>query len=430
MPLHPAAVSDISLWEGPVVSLQRRHRLALLVVTIVIALGAYGSLATSISTPRLAPVWFPAGIALASLLIFGPRIVPALLAGSLVVTTMAGMPAWVSIIVAVSVVLEGSVGVYLLRNASDLRPGLRRVSDILAFLLFAVGIAPMVGATAGTLALCGSGVVLWRDAGHLWRFWWLGDAMGTLVIGSLALAWSHREELWLSSARKGEAVIMFMLLVSGATVVHAGVFELDLVAPLSFVAFPFVIWAALRFGQKGATAATAVGVAFALWGVLHGEGPFAEPRFAVGLVFFYGYTASLGLTGLLLGASTTERRRSAEELRRIGQDLDIRVRERTADLQEELVRRRRAQEELQGALQSVKTLSGLLPICASCKKIRDDSGYWTQVERYLTEHTQAQFSHGMCPECFSHLYPEIADKYAQDTNGRRGPDASTSPNGA
>lgn len=430
MHLHPAAVSDISPWEGLVVSLQRRHRLALLMVTIVIALGAYGSLATSISTPRLAPVWFPAGIALASLLVFGPRIVPALLAGSLVVTTMAGMPAWVSVIVAASVVLEGSAGVYLLRNASDLRPGLRRVNDILAFLLFAVGIAPMIGATLGTLALCGSGVVLWRDAGHLWRFWWLGDAMGTLVIGSLALAWSHREEHWLSSARIGEGIVMFVLLVSGATVVHAGVFEPDLVAPLSFVAFPFVIWAALRFGQKGATAATAVGVAFALWGVLHGEGPFAEPRFAVGLVFFYGYTASLGLTGLLLGASTTERRRSAEELRRIGQDLDIRVRERTADLQEELVRRRRAQEELQGALQSVKTLSGLLPICASCKKIRDDSGYWTQVERYLTEHTQAQFSHGLCPECFSHLYPEIADKYEQDTNGRRGPDASTPPNGA
>jgi integral membrane sensor domain MASE1 len=427
--LHPAAVNDTTPWVGPVVSLQRRYRLALPVVMIVIALGAYGSLATSISTPRLAPVWFPAGIALASLLLFGRRIVPALFAGLLAVSAMSGIPMWTSVVVAVSVVLEGSAGVYLLRNAADLHPGLRKVNDILAFLLFGVGIAPMIGATVGTLALCGSGVVLWRDAGYLWRFWWLGDAMGTLVIGSLALAWSHREEYWLSSARMGEGIIMFVLLISGATIVHAGVFEHDLAAPLSFVAFPFVIWAALRFGQKGATAATAVGVAFALWGVLHGEGPFAEPRFAVGLVFFYGYTASLGLTGLLLGASTTERRRSAEELRRIGQDLDIRVRERTADLQDELVRRRRAQEELQGALQNVKTLSGLLPICASCKKIRDDSGYWTQVERYLTEHTQAQFSHGMCPECFSQLYPEIASKYEQDTNGQRGPGASTSSNG-
>lgn len=430
MHFHPTPVNDPAPWDGRVVSLQRRYGIALIVVTAAIALGAFASLATSISTPRLAPVWFPAGIALASLMIFGPRIVPALFAGSLLVTIMAGMPAWISIVTAVSVVIEGSAAVYLLRNASDLRPGLRRVNDILAFLLFAVGIAPMVGATLGTLSLCASGVVMWRDAGHLWRFWWLGDAMGTLVIGSLALAWSHREEHWLSSARMGEAVIMFAFLVAGVTIVHAGVFDLDLVAPLSFVAFPFVIWAALRFGQKGAAAATAVGVAFALWGVLHGEGPFAEPRFAVGLVFFYGYTASLALTGLLLAASTTERRQSAEELRRIGQDLDIRVRERTADLQEELVRRRRAQEELQGALQNVKALSGLLPICASCKKIRDDSGYWTQVERYLTEHTHAQFSHGLCPDCFSHLYPEIAEKYEQDTNGLRGPDAPISPNGA
>lgn len=430
MHLHPAAVTDPTPWEGLVVMLQRRRWVALAVVAVVVAIGAYGSLATSISTPRLAPVWFPAGIALASLVIFGPRIMPAVFAGSLAVITLAGMPAWIAIIAAMSVVLEGAAAVYLLRNAADLRPGLRRVNDILAFLLFAVGIAPMIGATVGTLALCGGGMVPWRDAGHLWRFWWLGDAMGTLVIGSLALAWSHREEYWLSSARIGEGLAMIALLISGVTIVHAGVFEPDLVAPLSFVAFPFVIWAALRFGQKGATAATAVGVAFALWGVLHGEGPFAEPRFAVGLVFFYGYTASLGLTGLLLAASATERRQSAEELRRIGQDLDIRVRERTADLQEELVRRRRAQEELQGALQNVKTLSGLLPICASCKKIRDDSGYWTQVERYLTEHTQAQFSHGLCPDCFSHLYPEIADKYEQDTNGLRGPDGPTPSNGA
>jgi hypothetical protein len=63
--------------------------------------------------------------------------------------------------------------------------------------------------------------------------------------------------------------------------------------------------------------------------------------------------------------------------------------------------------DLQNALAKVRTLSGLLPICASCKKIRDDKGYWTQVELYLKEHTAADFSHGLCPECAVELYPEI-----------------------
>jgi integral membrane sensor domain MASE1 len=405
-----------------VVAYVRRHFwLAQAAVAIVFAIAAYGSLATSLSTPRLAPVWPPAGIALAAIFLFGPRITPALVAASLAVTMLSGISIWISAVTALSVALEGLVGVYLLRNASDIRPELEQVNDVLAFLLFGAGIAPMIGATIGTLCLCGSGVVLWAEAGHLWRSWWLGDAMGTTVVGSFVLAWSFRHERRLSTARIGEGIVLFALLATLVTIVHAGIFNSDLVTPLSFVAFPFVMWAALRFGQKGATAATALAVAFALWGVLHGEGPFAEPRFAVGFVFFYGYAASLALVGLLLAASSAERRHTAEELRRIGQDLDIRVRERTADLQEELVRRRRAQEELQSALQNVKTLSGLLPICASCKKIRDDGGYWTQVERYLTEHTQAQFSHGMCPECFAQLYPDIADKYEKDSKGTREP---------
>lgn len=64
-------------------------------------------------------------------------------------------------------------------------------------------------------------------------------------------------------------------------------------------------------------------------------------------------------------------------------------------------------EELQAALARVKLLSGLLPICASCKKIRDDEGYWHQVEVYIREHSEADFSHGVCPECMERLYPEI-----------------------
>jgi hypothetical protein len=65
--------------------------------------------------------------------------------------------------------------------------------------------------------------------------------------------------------------------------------------------------------------------------------------------------------------------------------------------------------ELQKALEKVKTLSGFLPICASCKKIRDDKGYWNQIEAYISEHSEAEFSHGICPECAKKLYPDFYD---------------------
>ncbi|WP_028579273.1 HAMP domain-containing protein [Desulfogranum japonicum] len=67
--------------------------------------------------------------------------------------------------------------------------------------------------------------------------------------------------------------------------------------------------------------------------------------------------------------------------------------------------------ELREALDRIKKLSGLLPICASCKKIRDDKGYWNQIESYIKTHSDAEFSHGICPECAVKLYPELVDKH-------------------
>src|SRR5437667_8045302 len=75
-------------------------------------------------------------------------------------------------------------------------------------------------------------------------------------------------------------------------------------------------------------------------------------------------------------------------------------------------------QELTEALAHVKTLSGLLPICASCKKIRDDKGYWQQVETYIADHSEADFTHGICPDCVKRLYPEYPIKPAEVTAAR------------
>ncbi|MDO9289352.1 MAG: hypothetical protein Q7T83_11255 [Thermodesulfovibrionales bacterium] len=71
--------------------------------------------------------------------------------------------------------------------------------------------------------------------------------------------------------------------------------------------------------------------------------------------------------------------------------------------------------ELKDALAKVKQLSGMLPICASCKKIRDDKGYWKQVEVYISEHTDTMFSHGMCPDCAKKAYEELDELKKKNT---------------
>jgi PAS domain S-box-containing protein len=77
--------------------------------------------------------------------------------------------------------------------------------------------------------------------------------------------------------------------------------------------------------------------------------------------------------------------------------------------------------ELQKALQKVKQLSVFLPICASCKKIRDDRGYWKQIETYIKEHSEAEFSHSICPDCAKKLYPELYREEDEDDNDKRLP---------
>jgi AmiR/NasT family two-component response regulator len=69
---------------------------------------------------------------------------------------------------------------------------------------------------------------------------------------------------------------------------------------------------------------------------------------------------------------------------------------------------RRLNAELEDALAQVRALQGMLPICASCKKIRDDEGYWHQVEVYIRDHSEAEFSHGICPDCYQRLYPNLS----------------------
>lgn len=74
--------------------------------------------------------------------------------------------------------------------------------------------------------------------------------------------------------------------------------------------------------------------------------------------------------------------------------------------------------ELQQALANVKTLSGLLPICSHCKKIRDDQGYWSEVEEYIRDHSDAGFSHGICPDCLSKYYPDLKPSLEQEKQGK------------
>lgn len=110
------------------------------------------------------------------------------------------------------------------------------------------------------------------------------------------------------------------------------------------------------------------------------------------LSFFISTFVIVAIISLLLNSNDRERKR-----------LDVANRL----LEEKNQELNRINGELEEALERVDTLSGLLPICASCKKVRDDQGYWNQIETYIRKHSRASFTHGICPECARKLYPDL-----------------------
>jgi len=114
--------------------------------------------------------------------------------------------------------------------------------------------------------------------------------------------------------------------------------------------------------------------------------------------FIFGGVASLFISFWFYRTRIAQR-----ELESANQTLELRVEQRTVKLQQR-------NKELEAALSEIKTLKGLIPICANCKKIRDDEGYWQQVEKYVSDRTEVQFSHSICPDCAKKLYPKLYKK--------------------
>lgn len=136
------------------------------------------------------------------------------------------------------------------------------------------------------------------------------------------------------------------------------------------------------------------------------------------------YTKDLVTHVVVITHDITQRKNAETDLKKHQDNLEEMVRDRTIEmeksnqqLQTEILERKRLEErqaklieDLKEALNNVKRLQGLIPICASCKKIRDDKGYWEEVESYIHDHSDVEFTHGICPDCMQELYPEFVKK--------------------
>ncbi|HEY3586680.1 MAG TPA: MASE1 domain-containing protein, partial [Myxococcaceae bacterium] len=253
-------------------------------------------------------VWPPTGIALAALLLRGVRLWPAVLLAALVANVWNGASFGVAAGIAIGNTAEAVLGMFLLTRVIRIHLTLDRLLDVFALVVLAAGLSTAVSATLGVAVLWSAGLAHPGRVLDTWRAWWVGDALGNLVVAPVLMTWSSLSGLPTSGRRVLEALGL------AVAVVGLSCFVFVLGAPLvpaafrqAHVLFPVLIWAAVRFGPRGGTIAILLVSVFAVWGTLTGHGPFAGEALEQSLLTLQIFMAVASITVLVLAATSMER---------------------------------------------------------------------------------------------------------------------------
>ena len=264
-----------------------------------LALGAVSGFATL--------VWPPTGIAMAALLTYGLDLWPGILMAAFLANFDKGAPWHSSFGVSIGNTLEAVVGTYLLRHM-DFDVSLRRIQDVIKFVVVAALFSPIISASIGVLSLVSGGAIPSTAFGNTWEAWWLGDMIGSLVVAPFLLVWKKSIPAKPGPKRTAEAVVLILVAVFVCTRLFPVLpFPGPIFLSHTYFIFPVILWAAMRFQQKGAVTMVLLVSALSVWGTAAGNGPFVSSELSASLVHLQTFVSVVAITTLVLAAAVTER---------------------------------------------------------------------------------------------------------------------------
>ncbi len=293
----------------------------LLILAIIYHLAARLGLQMAYVQSNTSPVWPPTGIAIAALLLFGYNLWPGISLGVLLGSLLTGAPFNLALGMTLGNTLEALVIAYCLHRFVDFRYDIDRVQDVISLLVVSF-FGTMISATIGTTTLMLVDLGNWEFFQTIWITWWIGDLLGALVVVPVLLVWITSPPLLANWRSYIEGAIQLASLGLITWYVFSNQPPVGILhQALLYVIFPFAIWAALRFGQRGATTAILLVSGIAIWGTAGGMGPFSMDSKNDSLVLLQTYMGVVSLTMLILAAATIERRNAAGALRQRVNDL-------------------------------------------------------------------------------------------------------------
>ncbi len=267
-----------------------------------LSLGAFGGFATL--------VWLPSAIAVVSLFLWGYRLWPGIALGAFLVTVFRGTlpPPFVAVGIGIGNSLEAVVCTALLKR-ERVRPALDSLHDILILVLLAAPVSALISATIGVGSLLLGGSIVWAGAYGTWSAWWLGDVISLFLFLPLLLTWSTWSRAIPSYKRLIElGLLSVFILVVGLFIFLGLPYPHQKSDPITYLVFPPLTWAALRFGPRGATAALAAFSGLAIVGTILDVSPFSAGSLGERLFFLQGFMTITAVTTLILAAVMAERR--------------------------------------------------------------------------------------------------------------------------
>jgi two-component system cell cycle sensor histidine kinase/response regulator CckA len=358
----------LTMGRHPPVPTSLRKNLAtqcLLVATYVLA-GKIG-LTLALLNSSATAVWPPTGIALAAVLILGPRRAwLGIFVGAFLVNEVTAGSFLTSLAIACGNTGEALVGGYLVDRFAGGRTGFVRSGNLFLFAGLAGVLSTTVSATIGVTTLYLAGYATLAAYGSIWTTWWLGDAAGAMLVAPVVLLWHAAPRPQWSRQQQLEILILGL-----TTVLVAWTVFVRATHALPILCVPVCVWAGLRFGQREASTTACAVSAIAVWGTLRGHGALASDSLNTELLLLQAFMATTSLIALVVGAAVEESKRASLEARRLNDELEQRVQARTAELQA-------AYDHLVTSGAQLKEAQELAHVGSWEWNVADNSAWWSE----------------------------------------------------
>ena len=296
-----------------------RYFLAVGALAPIYYLASQFAISTLTLSSEIYPMWPAAGIAQVALLLFGRQLWPGIaIGGFLFSMSVPSANIATALISAGARTMQAWTGTYLLQGI-NFSAGLDRLKDVLGIVGLAALGSTLINSTIGSIVVCLTGLSSWSNFGTIWGTWWVGDAMGILLVAPLLLTW-HKLPKKVPTHPKHlveRAIWLLLLLALGWLVFCSRTRAAYARYPLEYLPFPLVVWAAFRFGQRYTTLSNFILCGFAIWGIARGSGPFLKHASSIpqALLSLQAFIAVIAVTGLVLAATVAERHQAEASLR-------------------------------------------------------------------------------------------------------------------